>query len=82
MTTEMINVEKELLQDLMEFKIRSLNEEILSILSKWNAKSAKKFLEEASNGKIKNAEMDAILLRQLVADRDGLQKKKIEYKIA
>jgi len=72
----MVNVEKDLLQDLLQFKIISLNEEIQSILSRWKANSASIFLKEASNGTIKNAEMDAILLRQLIADRDMLQKKK------
>jgi hypothetical protein len=78
----MVNVEKTLLQDLLDYKIRSLNEEIQNILSRWNANQASKFLEDARNGNIKNAEMDAILLRQLMHDRDLLEKKKIEYKVA
>jgi hypothetical protein len=79
MTSELVKVEKELLYELLDFKIRSLTQEIDSILTRWKYNNAPQFLEEAKNGTLKNAEMDAILLKQLVADRDTLQTKKVEY---
>ena len=79
MTSEMIQVEKSLLYELIEFKIRSMNEEIQSVLERWHYQSSNSFINDARNGVIKNAEMDAILLRQLVYDRDELQNKKAQF---
>lgn len=63
---------------IIEFQIRSLNEEIQNILEKWHYRSSNSFIDDARDGSLKNAEMDAILLRQLIYDRDELIKKKIE----
>lgn len=79
MTSNMIQVEKSLLYDLIEFKIRSINEEIQRILDHWHYNSPDTFLQDARDGNLKDAEMDAILLHQLVFDRDELQTKKLSF---
>lgn len=79
MTSEMIQVEKTLLYELIEFKIRSINEEIQRILERWHYHSLNTFIDDTRKGILKNAEMDAILLRQLVYDRDELQNKKAGF---
>jgi len=79
MTSELVNVEKKLLQELLDFKIRSLTEDIDSVLTRWKYNNASHFLEDAKNGTLKNAEMDAILLKQMVADRDKLHNIRLEY---
>ena len=68
----MISVDKSLFEDLLSYKIRHINEEIETILVKWNYRSADLFLEDARTGKLKEAEMDAIELHQLVSDQKSL----------
>ncbi len=74
MTT--VSIDKAILEDLIDFKIRHLNRRIQKILSKWKYQSSDTFLNDAINGIIKEAEMDAIGLRQLIKQRDDLQKLK------
>nr|MDO8117922.1 hypothetical protein [Candidatus Sigynarchaeota archaeon] len=74
-----IPVEKDLLVDLADSKLRVLNQDIQQILDKWNYKSATTFLEHARNGKLKEAEDDAVCLRNLLDDRDAILTKKKEW---
>jgi hypothetical protein len=67
-----IPVEKELLEELIDFKLSFLFEEIDKILSKWKYEESSKFLQEARNGTIEEAEDDAITLRHLLDQREEL----------
>ena len=63
MTT--VPVEKEILEDLIDFKLRALKEEIEKILNKWKYTSSKTFLQHARDGTISEAEEEAIILTNL-----------------
>ena len=63
MTT--ITIKKEILEDLIDFKLKVLKEEIVKILEKWTYKSSKMFLQHARDGTINEAEEDAIILINL-----------------
>lgn len=67
-----IPVEKELLEELIDFKLRFLYEEIDKILNKWKYEESSKFLQDARDGTIEEAEDDAITLRQLLDQREEL----------
>ncbi len=68
-----IKLEKSLAEDLITSKLRILQQYINEILSKWNQSSSKDFLEKACTGYYKNAEDDAVELRQLLLDYTKLQ---------
>ena len=68
----MISVEKTLFKDLLDYKIRSLTKEIMEILNKWHYDSGLAFIEDVRSGKVKEGEMDAIELRQLLHDQKEL----------
>ena len=65
-----IPVEKELLEELIDFKLKFLYEEIEKILNKWNYEESSKFLQDARDGTIEEAEDDAITLRHLLGQRE------------
>jgi hypothetical protein len=67
-----IPVEKELLEELIDFKLRFLYEEIDKILNKWKYEESSKFLQDARDGTIEEAEDDAITLRHLLDQREEL----------
>ena len=67
-----IPVEKELLEELIDFKLRFLYEEIEKILNKWKYEESSKFLQDARDGTIEEAEDDAITLRHLLDQREEL----------
>lgn len=67
-----ILVKKELLEELIDFKLRFLYEEIDKILNKWKYEESSKFLQDARDGTIEEAEDDAITLRHLLDQREEL----------
>jgi hypothetical protein len=67
-----IPVEKELLEELIDFKLKFLYDEIDKILIKWNYEDSSKFLQDARDGTIEEAEDDAITLRHLINQREDL----------
>lgn len=67
-----IPVEKELLEGLIDFKLRFLYEEIDKILDKWRYEESSKFLQDARDGTIEEAEDDAIVLRQFLNEKKQL----------
>jgi hypothetical protein len=73
-----IPVEKELLEELIDFKLSFLHDEIDKILNKWNYEESSKFLQDARDGTIEEAEDDAITLRQFLHQRDELLTLKIK----
>ncbi len=68
-----VSVDEELLRNLLDFKLSRLKEEIDQMLSKWNYISSTEFLKHAKDGTLSEAEMDAISMRQLLADCDRLK---------
>ncbi|MEE9378349.1 MAG: hypothetical protein V3V33_09975 [Candidatus Lokiarchaeia archaeon] len=68
-----IKLDKSLAQDLITSKLRILKQHIDAILARWNESSSKEFLEKARTGTHKNAEDDALELRQLLLDYSKLQ---------
>jgi hypothetical protein len=65
-----VYVEKNMLLDLVDLKLRGLTENITNILRTWKYVSIKDFLKDASDGTIEEAEMDAITLKSLVDQRE------------
>ena len=53
-----VKIDKENLVELVDFKLSRLRKEIERILKKWNYSSSNKFLEDAKNGTISEAEHD------------------------
>lgn len=77
MTT--ISVDKEFLIELVDLKLRILQEEIQSILIKWNYTSIEKFLSDARDGSLEEAEDDAVCLRNLIDKREELFQLKYKW---
>ncbi len=74
-----IRVEKELLEELVDLKLKFLYEEIDKILSKWEYEEPSKFLKDAKDGTVEEAEDDAITLRHLLDQREELFSLKKEW---
>lgn len=72
-------VEKELLEELVDLKLKFLYEEIDKILSKWEYEEPSKFLKDAKDGTVEEAEDDAITLRHLLDQREELFSLKKEW---
>lgn len=70
MTT--IPVKKELLEELVDLKLKFLYDEIDKVLVKWSYESPTKFLKDAKDGTIEEAENDAITLKHLLDQREEL----------
>jgi len=67
-----IPVKKELLEELVDLKLKFLYDEIDKVLVKWSYESPTKFLQDAKDGTIEEAENDAITLRHLLDQREEL----------
>ncbi|MGV9173616.1 MAG: hypothetical protein ACOC44_17345 [Promethearchaeia archaeon] len=67
-------MEKETAKELISFKLRHIQGEIQSILKRWDEDNPDDFIVKARRGILENAEMDAITIRQLVADYHRLKK--------
>jgi hypothetical protein len=74
-----ILVEKEVLEDLLNFKIRFVTDEINRILTRWNAPSIDDFLAGARDGTFKEAEGDAIDMTNLVDLREDLYRLRVTW---
>ena len=68
----MIPVKKELLEELVDLKLKFLYDEIDKILAKRNYESPTQFLQDAKIGVIEEAENDAITLKYLIDQREEL----------
>ena len=73
-----IRVDKEFLKDLIDSKLHSVKDEIQDMIGKWGYTSDSLFLEHARDGTLKEAEDDAVCLRNLQDERDKLQEKRQE----
>ena len=67
-------LQKEMAIDLLEFKLRHIQDVLLEILGTWQEKDAKSFLDKARSGELIEAEMDAITVEQLLIDIEKYQK--------
>jgi hypothetical protein len=63
-----VSLERAIVEDLVTSKLHVLQNYIDEILRHWNETSAKIFLEKARDGTYKNAEDDAVELRQLLLE--------------
>ncbi len=68
------------MEDLVDFKLRSLKGEIGKNLKKWGYTSSIEFLEHAKNGTLSEAEEDAIILKNLQDQIEELTHKKQAWK--
>ncbi len=71
MTT--VTIDKAVLDDLVDFKLKHIVQEMQRILEQWHYQSIDLFLTHARDGTLKGAEMDAIGLRQLLINRQKLE---------
>ena len=69
-----VSIERETVKELITFKLQHLQDLIRSILDKWSEDNTDDFISKAKSGDLENAEMDAITIRQLLADYDKLKK--------
>ena len=70
-----ISVDMNFIEELVDFKLRSLKEEIERILSKWKYDSSTEFLQHAKDGTLSEAEEDAIILKNLQDEIETLSQK-------
>jgi len=68
----LISIEKEILENLVSFKLKRIQTIIQEILDRWKENSTTLFIEKARNGIYENAENDAIELRQLLLEEKKL----------
>jgi len=74
-----VKIDKENLVQLVDFKLDRLRKEIEKILGKWNYISSRKFLDDARNGTLSEAEEDAIILRNLEDEIERLELQKTNW---
>jgi len=67
-----VSIEKEILEDLLHFKLKRIQALIQEILIRWNETSTTDFIDKARKGIYENAENDAIELRQLLLEEKKL----------
>ena len=68
MTT--ISLDRKIALDLVESRMRQINDEISLILERWNQASAALMIQETRRGNMPEAEVDAIALVNLLEKRD------------
>ena len=69
-----VDLDKDVAEDLINYKLRNIQEQINKILKRWNESEASVFLEKAKNGTYSEAENDAIDLKQLLLEEKRLKK--------
>jgi hypothetical protein len=74
-----VSLDRELAEELVDMKLNYLQDEIQKILEKWHYTSATRFIGDSKDGTITEAEDEAITLRHLLDQRDGLFKIKDEW---
>ncbi len=67
-----VSIEKEILENLVTFKLKRIQTIIQEILDRWKENSTTVFIEKARKGIYENAENDAIELRQLLLEEKKL----------
>jgi len=67
-----VTLEKDIVEELIEYKLRNIKNIISNILSRWNEDSAEIFLKKARDRTYPEAENDAIDLKQLLLEEKKL----------
>jgi predicted oxidoreductase len=67
-----VKIEKDLLEELVDFKLKAITDSINEILEKRKEKSIDIFLKRAKDGTLEEAEEDAIDLTNLIDERARL----------
>jgi hypothetical protein len=67
-----VTMDRDLAEDLVNSKLRIIVGEIDKILQKWNYTSIQAFLSDSRSGKIRDTEDDAIVIRNLMDDKEEL----------
>jgi hypothetical protein len=73
MNMTQISIDKDIVEDLITYKLRRVEEIIKSILERWNVTDADDFLSKAKRGLYPESENDAIDLKQLLAEEQKLK---------
>ena len=68
-----VSIERETVKELITFKLQHIQDLIRSILDRWSEDNSDDFISKAKSGVLENAEMDAITMRQLIADYNKLR---------
>ena len=76
---ESVELKKDIAVDLVDTKLNLILSDINEILARWEYKSTSKFVSDARNGTIEEAEEDAITLRHLLDQREQLLKIKASW---
>ena len=76
-----IKIERDTFEELAIFKLQHLQNLIRSIIDKWKQDNSDDFITKARSGELENAEMDAISIRQLLADYNRLKKLMIQLSL-
>jgi hypothetical protein len=66
-----VTITKELFEELIDTKIKSLTNRINEILTRWHYSSIDQFLRDAADGTVEEAESDAISLQNLFEKRES-----------
>ena len=69
-----ITLDKPLVKDLVNFKLNYLTKEINKILEHWEEDTIDSFLQKAKDGRLEEAENDAIELKQLMVEEEKSRK--------
>jgi hypothetical protein len=69
-----VEIEEKVVKDLISFKLQHIQKNIDLILEKWKEDTTDEFIKKARTGELENAEMDAISIRQMLADYKRLRK--------
>jgi len=67
-------MDNKIVEDLINTKLRVLDEKISKILKRWNVETVDQLINGASSGEIEEAESDAIELQNLIAKREEIEK--------
>ena len=67
-----VSLDKEVVEELITFKLRRIQELIYSILNRWDESTPESFIAKARDGTYPEAENDAIELRQLLLEEEKL----------
>jgi hypothetical protein len=68
-----ISLDNKTAEDLIKFKLSSVQNTLSKILTDWNQDTAEDFIEKARIGELSEAETDAITVRQLITDIEKLE---------
>ncbi len=75
-----IPIKKELIEDLIEFKLNYLDKEIKNILKKWDYPSVEIFIQDLNDGELPKASQDSKILKKLLDQKEEISQLKKIFK--